>query len=188
MQNRVSDVPKILQKVRATRSSNLREKCLIAALTSSIGGLVALAAGFVAAENLQKLTGAQIRTKFVGMQLTDEVHYRLVYERGGTLRSVAMGVKKSGKWVIDKDQLCLYLQEPDDGCYEVSLSGNTIEMKPMGLGGTLDGIIQPPTDNWRVNNDDDNDDRALWLALLLASIVYRSRSSRCTRQSGPMVS
>ena len=57
------------------------------------------------------------------------------------------GVKKVGKWVVEKDQLCLYLQEPDDGCYEVSLSGNTIAMKPMGLGGTLDGIIQPPTDN-----------------------------------------
>jgi len=146
MQNRVSDVPKVLQKVRATRSSKLREKCLIAALTSGIGGFFALAAGFVAAENLQKLTGAQIRTKFVGMQLTDEVHYRLIYERGGTLRSVAMGVKKSGKWVIDKDQLCLYLQEPDDGCYDVALSGKTFTLTPAGLGSSMDGILQPISD------------------------------------------
>jgi hypothetical protein len=75
--------------------SNLRRKCLIAALTSGIGGPVALDAGFVAAENLRKLSGAQIRAKFAGMQLTDEVHYRLVYERNGTLRSVALGVRSA---------------------------------------------------------------------------------------------
>jgi hypothetical protein len=122
-------------------------KCLIAALTFGIGGSVAFDADFVAAQSLRKLSGAQIRAKLAGMQLTDEVHYRFVYDRDGTLRSYSMGVKKVGKWVVEKDELCLYLQEPDDGCYEVSLTGNTIEMKPMGLGGTLDGIIQSPTDN-----------------------------------------
>jgi hypothetical protein len=125
---------------------NLRLKCLIAALTSGVGGLVALDAGFVAAENLQKLSGAQIRAKFVGMQLTDEVHYRLVYERSGALRSVALGVKKRGKWVIDKDQLCLYLQEPDDGCYDVTLAGKTFTLTPAGLGSPLDGILQTVSD------------------------------------------
>ena len=121
-------------------------KYLIAALTFGIGGSVALDVGFVAAENLRKLSGAQIQEKFAGMQLTDEVHYRLVYERDGTLRSVAMGVKKRGKWAIDKDQLCLYLQEPDDGCYDVALSGKTLTLTPVGLGSPLDGILQPISD------------------------------------------
>ena len=66
-------------------------KRLIVALATGIGGLVALDTGFVAAESVRKLSGAQIRAKFVGMQLTDEVHYRLVYERDGTLRSFARG-------------------------------------------------------------------------------------------------
>jgi len=127
--------------------SQLRVKCLIAALAFGIGGTAALDAGFVGAESLRKLSGAQIRAKLAEMQLTDEVHYRFVYDRDGTLRSYSMGVKKVGKWVVERDQLCLYLQEPDDGCYEISLSGHTIEMKPIGLGGTVDGIIQPPTDN-----------------------------------------
>ena len=126
--------------------SNLREKCLIAALTSGVGGLVALDAGLVAAQTLQKLSGTQIRAKFTGMQLTDEVHYRLVYERNGMLRSVALGVKKRGKWVIDKDQLCLYLKEQDDGCYDVTLSGKTFTLTPAGLGSPLDGILQPISD------------------------------------------
>jgi hypothetical protein len=124
----------------------LRLKCLIAALISGIGGLAALDVGSLAAENVQKLTGAQLRAKFAGMQLTDEVHYRLVYEHDGTLRSVEPGVKKRGKWVVDKDQLCLYLQEPDDGCYDVALSGKTFTLTPAGLGSSLEGILQPISD------------------------------------------
>jgi len=100
----------------------------------------------VGAENFQKLSGEQIRAKFVGMQLTDEVHYRFAYERDGTLRSFAMGVKKRGKWVIDKDQLCLYLEEPDDGCYDVALSGETFTLTPAGLGSPLDGVVEPISD------------------------------------------
>ena len=121
-------------------------KYLIAALATAIGGWVALDTKFVAAENLRKLSGAQIRAKFVGMQLTDEVHYRFAYERDGTLRSFAMGVKKRGKRVIDKDQLCLYLEEPDDGCYDVALSGETFTLTPAGLGSPLDGVIEPMSD------------------------------------------
>ena len=137
----------ILQKVRTTDCANHLLSALFAALTFGIGGSVALDADFVAAQSLRKLSGAQIRAKLAGMQLTDEVHYRFVYDRDGTLRSYSMGTKKVGKWTIERDELCLYLDERDDGCYEVSLTGNTIEMKPMGLGGKLDGIIQPPTDN-----------------------------------------
>jgi hypothetical protein len=136
---------KVSARVRAFESKGV-SNCLIAALTSGVGGLLALNAGFVAAEDLQKLSGGQIRTKFAGMQLTDEVHYRLVYERDGTLRSVAMGMKKSGKWVVDKDQLCLYLQEEDDGCYDVTLSGQTFKLTPAGLGLDLEGILQPISD------------------------------------------
>jgi hypothetical protein len=111
-------------------------KCLIAALAFGIGGSVALDAQFVAAESPRKVSGAQIRAKLTGMQLTDEVHYRFVYDRDGTLRSYSMGVKKVGKWVVEKDELCLYLGERDDGCYQVTLSSERIEMTPTGLGGS----------------------------------------------------
>ncbi|MET4492118.1 hypothetical protein [Bradyrhizobium sp. LA7.1] len=142
LQDRVPDVPQSLQKVKEAKLGSLR---LIAVL-ASIAGLVALNTGFVAAESVQKLSGAQIRAKFAGMQLTDEVHYRFAYERDGTLRSFAMGVKKRGKWVIDKDQLCLYIQEPDDGCYEVARSRKTFTLTPVALGSPLDGILQPISD------------------------------------------
>jgi hypothetical protein len=100
----------------------------------------------LAAENSQKLSGSQIRGRFAGMQLTDEVHWRYVCDRDGKLRSHSMGTKKVGQWAVEKDELCLYLKEPDDGCYEVSLSGKRIEMKPSGLRLTLEGVLQTPAD------------------------------------------
>jgi len=103
-----------------------------------------IAVGAVAAENFKRLSAGDIRAKFTGMQLTDEVHWRYVYDRNGTLSSYSMGTKKVGKWAVEKDELCLYLKEPDDGCYEVSLSGKRIEMKPSGVGLSLDGVLQTP--------------------------------------------
>jgi hypothetical protein len=119
----------------------MRTEVMLFAVTIAL-----LAAGGALAESAQKLSGAQIRANFVGKQLTDEVHYRLVYERDGTLRSFALSVKKRGKWAVDKDQLCLYLNEPDDGCYEVSRSGKTFTLTPVGLGSSLDGILEMPPD------------------------------------------
>jgi hypothetical protein len=107
---------------------------------------ISIEASAVAAENSKRLSGAQIRAKFAGMQLTDEVHFRDVYDRDGTLRSYSMGTKRVGKWAVEKDELGQYFREPEDGCYEVSLSGNRIEMKPSGLGLAIDGILQTPTD------------------------------------------
>ena len=117
-------------------------KIIAAAIIASIS--VEVGAG--AAENFQKLSGSQIRAKFTGMQLTYEVHWRDVYDRDRTLRSYSMGTKKVGKWAIEKDELCLYVNEPDDGCYEVSPSGKRIEMKPSGVGMTLEAVLQTPTD------------------------------------------
>jgi len=54
-----------------------------------------------------------------------------------------MGVKKIGKWRVEKDELCLDFAEIDDSCYRVTLSGDRIELMPTGLGGALDGILQP---------------------------------------------
>ncbi len=116
-------------------------------LVAATMGLTLFGARSVAADTPKKLSGAQIRARLAGMQLTDEVHYRFVYERDGTLRSYSMGVKKVGKWTVEKDDLCLYLGESDDGCYQVTLAGERIEMTPTGLGGTVDGILQPADRN-----------------------------------------
>jgi len=118
---------------------------LLATLTLGVVA-ISLETGQGAAESAQKLSGSQIRAKFAGMQVTDEVHWRFVYDRDGTLRSYSMGTKKVGKWAVEKGELCLYLGESDDGCYEVSLSDKRVKMKPSGLGATLEGFLQTAAD------------------------------------------
>ena len=88
----------------------------------------------------KKLSGAQIRAAFAGMQLTDDVHWRDVYERDGTLRSFSMGTKKIGRWAVEHDELCLYFNDSDDGCYDVSRAGARITMMPSGLGLGFEGV------------------------------------------------
>lgn len=129
-----------LQKVRIAEFKSILARRFIAAL---VGGLVTLDAGFVAAESVRTLTGGQLRAAFTGKQLTDEVHYRFVYDSDGTLRTYSMGAKQVGKWRIQKDEICLYIKNMEDGCYRVTQSGKRFELKPTGLGGSLDGILEP---------------------------------------------
>lgn len=45
------------------------------------------------------------------------------------------------------DELCLRLGENDDGCYAVTLKGQSVELVPSGLGLPLDGILEPADQN-----------------------------------------
>ena len=118
---------------------------LVTILVAATLGSISFSVSPIVAENQRKLSGSQIRERFTGKQLTDEVHFRDVYDRDGTLRNYSNGRKTVGKWAIEKDEVCVYFKEPDDGCYEVWLSGERIEMKPSGLGLSIEGILKAPT-------------------------------------------
>jgi len=83
-----------------------------------------------AEEKFQKLTSGQIRAKLGGMELTDNVHWRDLYQRNGTVMSTSMGRKRIGKWRIENDQLCIeFEKEPIPTCYDVWLSGKQVELR-----------------------------------------------------------
>jgi hypothetical protein len=101
------------------------------------------------AERFQKLTGAQIRAKVAGMEITDESHWDVVYGRNGTLTSYSMGNKSVGKWSVRKDELCIELgkDDPGVGCYEMWLSGNKVELRQKNIEEPLEGVLQKPPNN-----------------------------------------
>ena len=104
-----------------------------------------LASTATAAEKLKKLGGGQIRARLAGMELTDNVHWRDLYQRNGTVMSTSMGRKQTGKWRIENDQLCIeFEKEPIPKCYDVWLSGKEIELRGEGLL-PLQGVLEPPT-------------------------------------------
>jgi hypothetical protein len=107
-------------------------------------GLLASEGSGDAAETFQKLSGPQIRAKFVGMEMTDNVHWADVYGANGALKIYSMGRKKDGKWRIEKDELCVDRGPNDGGCYQVWLAGKNVEFRREGLAAILEGILQHP--------------------------------------------
>ncbi len=107
--------------------------------------VAALASGTAAEEKLQKLSAGQIRAKIAGMELTDQVHWRELYGRGGTVTSDSMGRKRTGKWRVEKDKLCIeFDNDPPAKCYEVWMSGKKVELRHEGLM-PLQGVIEQPS-------------------------------------------
>lgn len=120
------------------------KKQMAAALIALLGA-VAFESGAAAEPALQKLTGAQIRAKIAGMELSDEVHWRELYDRSGSLTSSSMGRKRTGKWRVEKDQLCVeFDKEPPAKCYEVWSSGKKVELRREGIL-PLQGVLEPPS-------------------------------------------
>ena len=91
--------------------------------------------------------GSQIRERFSGMEMTDEVHWRDYYERDGSFRSRGMGRTRFGRWSVQENELCVDLVPgTDSGCFEVWLSAKKVELRPTGLGLRLEGVLQKPTE------------------------------------------
>jgi hypothetical protein len=99
-----------------------------------------------ALEKFQRLTGAQIQAKFAGMEMSDDVHWRDSFERDGSIQSQSMGNKMTGRWWVEKDQLCIDRGKDSGGCYQVWLAGQKVEFRREGLDTPiLDGTLQRPT-------------------------------------------
>jgi hypothetical protein len=98
-----------------------------------------------AAEAFRKLSGPQIRARLVGMELTDEVHWREAYLRDGRFVSRSMGRSRTGKWRVEDNELCVDLaDQSESGCYEVWLAGAKVELRPVGRGLVVQGVLQKP--------------------------------------------
>src|SRR5262244_1884793 len=125
----------------STRKNSTERRLRVTALACL--AVAALGAGAAAEEKFQKLTGGQIRAKLAGMELTDNVHWRDLYQSNGTVLSTSMGRKRTGKWQIENDQLCIeFDKEPIPQCYDVWLSGNQVELRHEGLL-PLEGTLEP---------------------------------------------
>ena len=102
----------------------------------------------LAVEQFKKISGPQIRVKFSGMDMTDEVHWRDAYERDGNSKSHSMGRTRIGKRLVQRDELCVDVGPgTDSGCYEVWILGKAVELRPTGLGLPVKGFLQKPNNS-----------------------------------------
>jgi hypothetical protein len=120
----------------ATKRSAMAAAAIAGLLVSSVDGFLA--------EKFQKLHGSQIRAKFVGMEMSDNVHWADVFGPNGNLKSYSMGRKTDGKWWVEKDELCVDRGKDGGGCYQVWLSGKNVELRREGLPAAFEGVLQAP--------------------------------------------
>jgi hypothetical protein len=110
--------------------------------------LIGCEVGALAEEQFQKLSGAQIRAKLIGMEFTDQAHGGEVYEANGKLTIDDMGNKRVGTWRIQKDQLCTDLKGVGSYCFEVWMSGNRVQQRAPGSAKSLaDGVLERPANH-----------------------------------------
>ena len=88
-----------------------------------------LAQGTAAADAYHRMKGREIASRFTGMELTDEVHWAYVFERGGRLKIFSMGRPGTGAWKVEKDELCLDRPPDEARCYEVWVSGRNVQLR-----------------------------------------------------------
>lgn len=92
--------------------------------------MLALGPPALAADRFHKLTGPQIAATLGGMQFTDEVYWREVYEKDGTLRSHLMGRARLGTWRVRGSEMCIdFGNDGDKNCFEVWLRDNEVVMQ-----------------------------------------------------------
>jgi hypothetical protein len=118
-------------------------------VTAMILSALSFSDGPRAGEDFKKLSSAQIRRSFSGMEFTDQVHWAERYAADGTLTTREMGKTRVGTWRIEDNQLCVDLgKEGGRGCYEVWISGNTVELRTPGSSAyPAQGVLQRPTKN-----------------------------------------
>ncbi|MDB5504727.1 MAG: hypothetical protein JWR89_4629 [Tardiphaga sp.] len=110
--------------------------------------LVFAASSSARADTFRKLAGGQIASKLGGMEFTDEVHWREVYERGGALRSYDMGKNRVGRWRVAADRVCVDREGTGyENCYQLWVEANRAEMRrEADMRDPAPGILRAPTD------------------------------------------
>jgi hypothetical protein len=156
LQESVRPLHEVLQKIRGggvERQINITMnqdrptlmKLIILAIVTFCGAIGCQPA-VLAEEQFQKLSGTQIRTKFTGMQFTDQVHWGQVYAPNGTLTSEEMGRKRVGTWRVVNDQLCTDLgKEGGNDCFDVWISKKKVQLKILGSAELpFEGVLEIP--------------------------------------------
>jgi len=84
----------------------------------------------VAAKHLRKLSQADIVAMLMGMQFTDGVNWREIFEEGGTVQRFDVDRVRIGTWHMRKNDLCIdFGADGDDNCFEVWIEGNEVVMQ-----------------------------------------------------------
>src|SRR5215210_5687114 len=111
-------------------------------LEAALAFWLLVAGGVVAGEPFRQLKGREITSRIKGMEFTDEVHFAELFKPDGSLAISSMGARKTGRWRVSRDELCLLEPGNEERCYSVWMAGRNIELRREGIDITEEGILQ----------------------------------------------
>jgi len=83
-----------------------------------------------AADRFTRLSGVEIAATLSGMQFTEEVGRRDIYQKDGTVRRYEMGRARLGTWRIRGSEICVdFGNDGDTNCFEIWLRGDKVVMQ-----------------------------------------------------------
>jgi hypothetical protein len=112
---------------------------------------LALVACAAQAAEFQRLRGREIGARLSGMEMTDRVHWGLLFHKDGRLTAAELGgritaVPKgegSGTWRVRGDEVCLDLAGAGPRCSQVWSAGASVQLRRDGEP-SQDGTLQRP--------------------------------------------
>ena len=112
---------------------------------------LALLASATQAAEFQRLHGREIGARLSGMEMTDRVHWGLVFHKDGRLTAAELGgritavsrAEESGTWRVRGDEVCLDLAGAGPRCSEVWSAGASVQLRRDGEP-SRDGTLQSP--------------------------------------------
>jgi hypothetical protein len=136
-----------IRRPSASRRPDLRTCHMSTRSSAWLLTLLPLIATAASAGDLRRLSGLQISSRLAGMQFSDQVHWREVYEKNGALHNYEMSASRLGKWRVRSDELCIDLGKDGETCLQVLADGKRIVMRRDADDNyPIEGTLEKPTD------------------------------------------
>lgn len=113
-------------------------------------GLAAIAATCLCAQaqaqqpEARRLRGAAVEKLLAGREYGDGVHWRYSFKSGGVVVAYAMGRRREMRWRVGGNELCWRTGTAQEDCFEVWVSGSSVQLLPRGIGTPFEGTVSRP--------------------------------------------
>jgi hypothetical protein len=116
-------------------------RCALVALAQALGPGTAFAAA-----GHGELAGPQIRAAISGRSVTDGHHWEHRYFPDGHVERLEEGRRRSARWSVDNDRLCLLqpeISKDEPICYRVVRDGSELQYLDEGRFVVFRGLVRP---------------------------------------------
>ena len=105
--------------------------------------MLALAPMHAVAASPRHLSEAEMRSRFTGRMLTDGAHWSETYDKSGRLVVNDVGNVSTGTWRVADGRLCKLRPGVLDGCYEVWIDHDAVELRHTWYAPVLATLKEP---------------------------------------------